>query len=207
MLEKFYEAEAESLAAQLKYVRAQVASAEEQLEKVRQLVSRGYAPTPRQLDMERMIVTMLGNERQLETNVLRAQQNIAQTKQRILDLNRERRNRVVLESQQSQAALEAAQQQLKTAKHLLVEATLIAPTLLRRNQQELAIEPMYEIVRRVDGAVEKIPAQDEVLVEPGDVVKVQKQLDTPLPLSAAPSTAPMVGAAERLLGDRPSQPR
>ena len=189
LLKDFYEAEAESMTEQLEDVRAQVESAREHLEQVTSLVAQGLAPSPRQLDMERTVVTMVGNQRQLETNILRAQQSAAEAQQRLLDLHWERRNRIVLEGQQTQAEQQKAWEELATTRQLLLEALASEPEGAQASERG-APETTYEIVRTADGVEQSFEAEEPDPVEPGDALKVRRSLELGLPQVPSLRTMP-----------------
>lgn len=178
-LQAFYEAESEALAVQSSDARTQIASAEQQLENVETLVSRGLAPSPRQFDMEQVVAGITANQRQLETNVLRAKQSVAETKQRLLDLHWQRRNKIIAESQQTEAALEAARQKLGTTQTLILEAEMEAQMMERQDEQVAASEPEYEIIRNSGSSVDKVMVDENEPVEPGDVIRVRRVLALP----------------------------
>lgn len=179
-LQAFYEAEAQSLRDQTDDAHRQLASAEEQLENVKSLVSRGLAPAPRQFDMERTVAGISANQRQLETNILRAQQSVAETKQRLLDLQWQRRNAIIAESQRTEAALEAARQKLITTQKLILDAEVVAPMRLQQQHNEdMESEVEYEIIRTSDSEVERLVVDENASVEPGDVIKVRRALAVP----------------------------
>lgn len=178
-LKEFYEAEVETITAQISDVKEQVTKAEQELENTESLVSRGLAPRPRVFGMEQTLVGMVWNQRQLERNILRSRQNIAETQQKLLTLQGERRNRILTASQQTVEDLKAAKEQLATTRHLILDAEVMVPLALHERFGSDAPEPNYEIVRRKksgDGP-DRVDAEPETPVEPGDVIKVRRVID------------------------------
>jgi protease secretion system membrane fusion protein len=63
----------------------------EQLDKIRDLVSEGYAPRNQQLDLERLVAELTATVTELQGNALRAKQTIAELRQRIVARHQEYR--------------------------------------------------------------------------------------------------------------------
>jgi protease secretion system membrane fusion protein len=79
----------------------------EQLDKIRDLVSEGYAPRNQQLDLERLVAELNATVTELQGNAQRAKQTIAELRQRILarqqDYRKETDNQLVDAARDAQA--------------------------------------------------------------------------------------------------------
>ncbi|NBS98729.1 MAG: biotin/lipoyl-binding protein, partial [Betaproteobacteria bacterium] len=79
----------------------------EQLDKIRDLVTEGYAPRNQQLDLERQVAELTAAVTELQGNALRAKQTIAELRQRMvarqLDYRKETDNQLVDAARDAQA--------------------------------------------------------------------------------------------------------
>lgn len=181
-----YENEIVSLEAQLDTERRQSELLDLELDSVRSLVERGLAPSPRQLALERNAAEIEREQRELETYILRAHQNISQSRQNIVSLRSERRNEIVTELQQTQAMIAEAGERVSTTQQLILESEVTAP--MERVRQDLiqASQASYAIIRRNDeGEAEEIAAEETSPVLPGDVVQVQRRIRASQPEAAS----------------------
>ena len=115
-------------------------------------------------------------EQGLHALILRARQNIAQLEQRTSELQSERRVKLNAEMQQTRLELEESRSRIETTRKFMVEAEVTAPTMaVRRMSKGLAKEYSFLIVRTQDGKATSLPADENTPLEPGDVIKVDRE--------------------------------
>ena len=134
-------------------------------------------------------------EQGLHTLILRARQNIAQLEQRTSELQSERRVKLNAEMQQTRQELEESHSRIETTRKFMIEAEVTAPTMtVRRLSRGLGKEFSFLIVRTQDGKATSLPADENTPLEPGDVIKVDRDDPTSHQLGAEiMSTRPIVG--------------
>jgi hypothetical protein len=169
-----YEREIESLKGQIEAERRQLASVEKELKEVMSLTSRGLSPLPRQTGLERIQAQIMSAEQGFQTLILRAQQNITQVEQRSAEVQSERRLRLNTELQQTRFELDEIFTRIDTAHKLVSEAEVTAPLGAMRRTERSMIGHSFLIVRMQGGTAANLPAQETTALEPGDVIKVER---------------------------------
>ena len=132
-----YEKEIQSLQAQIASEQKQAKAIEREIEELRALVGRGLAPAPRVLPLERTLAQAEREQRELETLVIRARQQINVSEQTIVTLRDERRGNAVAELQTVQAQVKEVSQKYNTAQRMLAGAAFSSPEL--RSSGEAAL--------------------------------------------------------------------
>ena len=122
-----YEKEIQSLQAQIASEQKQAKAIEREIEELRALVGRGLAPAPRVLPLERTLAQAEREQRELETLVIRARQQIDVSEQTIVTLRDERRGNAVAELQTVQAQVKEVSQKYNTAQRMLAGAGFSSP--------------------------------------------------------------------------------
>ena len=163
----------ESLQAQLKAQENERDLTKKELEGVASLVSRGLAPTPRQLELERVVSRMEGDRLRLETELLRTRQDISRADLSIIEARNKMSNEVTTGLRETQTKLEQSVVKMATAERLLYDSQVTYPRLLASRRQDSKTQPVYRIVRRIDGQAREMPVQDSTHVEAGDTLKVE----------------------------------
>lgn len=181
-LQGLLEAEIVSLQAEGDAISAQLASAEQELADVRSLVERGLTPAPRQLTLERLVASIAGERRAIDTAILRARQGIRQSQQRSLDYVSDRRLIAIAELQEAIAEIEAAERQIINTQQLMIESTGFSPRSGNSSLQDMT-GLRYRIIRRSGDDVEIVTADEMTPVQPGDTVEILREFD---PLGARP---------------------
>lgn len=172
-LKAYLRGEVQSLEAQIKTLDKQADLFKQEHDNVSSLVSRGLAVASRQLELERAMASMEGDRLRLETNLMKAQQDISRTDIATLDLKNKRATEVTLELRQTQAKMEETAQKSETAERLLREAEVSTARLFSRGRHESQALPAYTIVRQTGDETRSIVATETTLVVPGDTIKVE----------------------------------
>lgn len=181
-LQELLAAEISSLEAEGDAIGAQLASAEQELADVRSLVERGLTPAPRQMTLERLVASISGERRAIDTAILRARQGVRQSQQRSLDYVSDRRLVAIAELQEAISDIEEARRQTTNAQQLMIEATGAAPRLGNPSMQDLG-GLRYRIIRGSGEKAEIIGANEMTPVQPGDTVEILREFN---PMSARP---------------------
>jgi exopolysaccharide production protein ExoF len=171
-LRKVYEAEVTSLRERARLKRSEVQTVEDDLSRIRKLVDKGVAPASRASEFERLAADLRGEEEQLATQILRAEQGVTQTEQSLRSLLDGHEEQVVEELHKAEAAFHQTLEKIKTDKELLYEARVVAPVAYEQMIGEGGREVAYRIVREVEGETLRIAAGEDHEVKPGDVVEV-----------------------------------
>jgi len=163
----------ESLEAQVKVQQRERDLTKKELDNVASLVSRGLAASPRQLDLERIVSRMEGDKLRLETELLRTKQDISRADIAIIEARNKLSNEVASDLRQTQTKLEQSVVKIDTAQKLLFESQFTFPQLLAARRQDGKNQPVYRIVRRIEGQAKETLVPEAALLQPGDTVKVE----------------------------------
>ncbi len=156
------------------------------LSQVSDLVSKGIAVMPRQLAAEQSVATYESSKLDVQIASSKAQQDLAQADRDIVELRAKFRTAMATEASDVRARLDANTQRMLTARGLVRQAETAAPGLTGSGEEP---NPIYAVIRASDGAT--VPAQENDLVNPGDVVRVS------LPLSSGSTGPAESGPAQR----------
>ena len=155
----------------------QIELARKELEGVGSLAKKGLVVNSKILQSERLIVDLEGKVLDLTTAILRAKQDISKADQDQIGLRNGMKADLAIERQQVDADINEVSRQLKTQQDLSIEALSIAPAAgVGFGIGEVAVA--YTIVRKKDGKLAEIEAEEGTEVFPGDVVRVTIR-DTP----------------------------
>jgi exopolysaccharide production protein ExoF len=171
-----YEREIEAITAQIEAGKRELESVQKEFDDVMSLRQQGLSSLPRQLALERTQAQLVSAQHGLQTLVLRARQNITELEQKISGLESERRVKLNAEMQQTRLELEESRSRIETTRKLIIEAEVTAPTMTaRRGSRGHAKEYSFLIVRKQEGKATSLPADENTALEPGDVVKVERE--------------------------------
>jgi protein involved in polysaccharide export with SLBB domain len=179
----------ESLQAQLKAQENERALTRKELDSIASLVSRGLAAAPRQLEMERLMSRMEGDRLRLETELLKTRQDISRADLSIIEARNKMSGEVTTGLRETQTKLEQSMVKMATADRLLHDSQVTYPRLLASRRQDSKSQPLYRIVRRIDGAGKETPVPDSARIEPGDTLKVEIPLPDGFAEPAPPNRA------------------
>ena len=161
-----------SLQGQLVFHDKQIDLIEKELTSVTTLVNKGFAAAPREMSLERELAQFQSTRLAAETSLLRSRQEISRADISILDLRDRYTNEVTVAIRDTQAQLDEIGNKTNTAVQLLRELAMFAPRLLSMRAQANSVKPIYTIIRRGQDGDTRITANEDMLIEPGDTVKV-----------------------------------
>ncbi|WP_342165838.1 polysaccharide biosynthesis/export family protein [Methylobacterium sp. SD21] len=166
-----------------------------ELARISGLVSKGLSAMPRQIETSQTIATLESNRLDVQIAVIRARQDISKADRDILDLKDQRRNAALQEAAETRISLNQATARLEEAKNLLYQSQVRSPATVVANSEAYS-KPEYYILRRVGGKAETISAEEDDLLQPGDVVRVRPRIVDPNNPVAA-DTSSVAGKAAR----------
>lgn len=168
--------EVTSITSQIEVHDKQVESMRKELGDVKSLVAKGLSTVARQGLLERAEAQLMGDQLRLESNLMKARQEMGRVDVSILELRSKRSTETTTELRAAQQRLEELGQRMSTTAKLLYESEVIAPRFVRVAGNNEA-QPIYTIIRAQDGLSLELAATHSMLVQPGDTVK----LDLPAP--------------------------
>lgn len=173
-------------------IQAQSAAAEKQkesvareLEDTRALISRGLAPAPRILPLERTIAQIDREQRELETAILRARQQINLSNAQRLTLRDERRNTALSETQTLLAQWKELDERFETASRLIAGSMAMSSAPATETETDSMPTLTFTIMRAVGGEIRELPVAETTRILPGDIVKVFRPQEAAQPGSQA----------------------
>ncbi|MCZ8100882.1 MAG: polysaccharide biosynthesis/export family protein [Burkholderiales bacterium] len=150
-----------------------------ELEDTRGMVSRGLAPAPRVLPLERTVSQLESEQKAMETMILRARQQINLTRAQISSARDERRAVAASDL----LALRVQAQELTERYNTLVRVMADSSDLIEigdeRDSTEQIVVPAYTIVRVENGEVVERSVSETTRVQPGDIIKVTRVQSKP----------------------------
>jgi protein involved in polysaccharide export with SLBB domain len=176
-LQKLYRGEIAALQSQIESEKQQAVLVQKELDELRGLAARGLAANPRLLLVERTIAEIEGTQRNLEANIMRARQSIAQAAQQADDAKVKFRERVDSESGTVASEIRETQARVETTSQLVTEAEETAPVAIVRRLRNAGADPKYKVSRRASGnTTEDLELASHDQIEPGDVIQVDRSL-------------------------------
>jgi polysaccharide biosynthesis/export protein ExoF len=173
-LKDLYTKEAQSLENKMAIQEKQIGLARRELKSVGSLVERGLAVTSREFALERTVAELEGKMLDLQAAALRAKQEINKAERDTADLRQQRRTNILTELQDARGSIEQLSAKLNTSTALIDEATITAPRLALERSSQNAQRPAFFIVRRSGGRPITSEAEEGSIVEPGDVIRVDR---------------------------------
>jgi protein involved in polysaccharide export with SLBB domain len=176
------EREVASLTSQIESETRQLEYVKKELVKMRSLEERGLTISPRMLDLERLSAQITGARQSLETQILRARQDIHSAEQKIMEVRNAEAVLLKKDIEKTTDDLNETIALAKTQTELLAEAEF-STNIIALAKEESAIEYRFAIVRETDGGQpSEFLADESTEVAAGDVIKVER-------LTAAPRLA------------------
>jgi exopolysaccharide production protein ExoF len=180
-LQKLYRGEIAALQSQIESEKQQAVLVQKELDELRGLAARGLAANPRLLLVERTIAEIEGTQRNLEANIMRARQSIAQAGQQADEAKVKFRERVDTESEAVASEMRETRARVETTSQLVTEAEETAPVASARRLRNAGAEPKYKVSRHTSGnTTEDLEVGSHDQIEPGDVIQVDRSLPDPL---------------------------
>ncbi len=168
------ESEIVAIQGQIAANQRQKESVARELEDTKSMVSRGLAPAPRVLPLERTVSQLESEQKAMETSILRARQQINLTKAQISNARDERRALAAADL----LALRVQSQELTERYNTLIRVMADSSDLIElgdeRENAEQVVVPAYAIVRVENGQVVERTVTETTRVEPGDIIKVTR---------------------------------
>lgn len=164
-----YRQELVALDAKGKSLDRQIDLIRRELDLVNDLVAKGLTITPRKLAAEQSQASYESNRLDVQVATLRAQQSLSQADRDGIELQSRFRREALSEIAETRLRLNQNEERAHTAERLVADAE--AQMLGSDGISELLV-PSYEISRMTSSGMTTWGAQEEDLVEPGDVVQV-----------------------------------
>jgi protein involved in polysaccharide export with SLBB domain len=173
-LKTLFSKEIDSLEQKVAVQDKQIALARRELKNISTLVEKGLVVSSREFTLERTVADLESKMLDYATATLRARQEISKADRNGTDLKAQRKATIVTELQETNAALDQLQARLATAESLANEAIRTTPRLTPDRSPQTAQRYSFWIVRRNGGNSVKIAADEDTVVKPGDVVRVEQ---------------------------------
>ena len=177
-LRTVYQAEAVNLRERVRLKRIEIDTARQDLDRVAKLAERGIAAFSQTLEHERFVADLRGEEVELSTAVLRAEQGVTQSEQSLRSLVDGRKSDIIKELHDAEVELRDTAEKAKTARSLLNEALVLAPAAYHQLISEAEARMSYRIIRGEGKSMVEIPAHENDAVRAGDVIKVHALVAT-----------------------------
>lgn len=189
-----YENEIDSLAKQKEAEDRERAVVQRELDKTKDLVNRGLTTAPNVMPLERALAQIDREAQELETQSLRAQQQINAAHQEIGRLRDQFASEAATQLQTVQDELRSIAPRQQAALQILTESdSFVAENALTEGSDAMD-GLVYAIVRTTDGQKVEMAADETTPLLPGDIVKVRKRapnVGTPNTTSAIEPTRPL----------------
>ncbi|MDO1584172.1 polysaccharide biosynthesis/export family protein [Rhizobium oryzicola] len=175
-LKSLLQSEVESLKRKTDTQTRQLELAQEDRDKVSRLSEQGLALSTRLLDIEKRTAELQSTLLDIDTNSLRAKQQITQAQQDEVNLRNDWQAQRAKDLQDTEAEMEKLNLQISTSQQLVAEALAQSAEALKFDPSGKSATIHYSIVRDEGQGSKEIEANEATLVRPGDVVKVSSQL-------------------------------
>lgn len=170
-LKELYQREVVTLDSKIVAQDKQVALARREAKGVGSLVEKGLASTSREFAIERTVTELESQVLDYQTAALRAKQEIRKAERDALELQNDRKTKLQDELQDVRSKLDQLAVKLKLANALLNEIATAGPQIV--SERSTKRTPVFSILRKSGGAVQRVSADENTAVLPGDVVRVE----------------------------------
>jgi protein involved in polysaccharide export with SLBB domain len=167
----FLQREIEQLTAKDVAITSQLDATRKELGQITSLVSKGFSPLPRQLELEQNVAQIESNRLDIQLAIVRAREDISNSDRDISQLKTTRRNDELQELSETRLKLAETTEKIATVQATIMQDEARAPMTIAADKAAYD-KPDYFLARRIDGKVETIRAQEDDLVQPSDVVRV-----------------------------------
>jgi polysaccharide biosynthesis/export protein ExoF len=171
-IKALYNREIASLKGQADALKREQDAVQRQLAELRALSGRGLALTPNIITLERTLAQTQNEQLSMSTATVRAQQNIELAEQKRRDQNADRRRQHAMALQEARADAADASARRATAQDLLDEAVTTERVEGRNPGLEIMQRRIVILVRKDVKTLRETPAEDDMLLQPDDVLKV-----------------------------------
>lgn len=168
-----HEGEIASLSLQLEDVSTKLRSFEAELDQARKLAAQDLA-VHRVLPLERDLSDIQREKKQIELDKLRAERALDEARSRIAELDDRRSSEALTGLQRVKSEFRATEEQFATLSRLLAGAASYSERLESYTAAGSLPRLRYTIVRTVGDTVQELPAQEITPVQPGDIIKIDR---------------------------------
>ena len=157
----------------------QIAASKAARDKVAELQKRGLAVNTQMIAADREVAQLESSMLDLDSAALLAKQNLNKTQRDIVDLEADRRERVILELQDTDKHLDELKAKLSSSQDILQLNSSFMTNVAQKRQtspSSSSSNVVYQITRQgVDGVPFTVSADENTAVQPGDVIHVDIQ--------------------------------
>ena len=171
-LKVLLQSEVEALAKKTDTQTRQLELAKDDRDKVETLAEKGLALATRKISAEERASDIEANLLDTDTASLRAKQDISKANQDEITLRNDWQNQLAQEMQDTDTQLETVELKLSTSQALMQEAVAQSADASNIGPDGQGVNVVYTIVRDDNGTPKDIPAKENTLVLPGDLIKV-----------------------------------
>ncbi|PTM41490.1 polysaccharide biosynthesis/export family protein [Bosea sp. 124] len=172
------EREIVSIQAQSKAAEKQKESVARELEETRGLIARGLAPAPRILPLERTVAQIEREQRELETAVLRARQQINLIASQRSALQDDRQSAALAELHTILAQVKELDERFETSSRLIAGSMAMSSAPSNADETDSDAKFTFVILRPVGEEIRELQATETTRILPGDILKVFRPQDT-----------------------------
>lgn len=146
----------------------QIDLAKRERDAVDTLMNKGLTVNARQSTLEQQLAQFESSKLDISTSILRAQQELSKADRDSLELRNKFKNEVSDEIHDISLKMQETREKISTAQALLSETDGYISKASDRNTRMA-----YSIVRKIDGKVQEIAAEESTPVYPEDVIRVR----------------------------------
>lgn len=158
-----HQAQAQSYGGLLANRKIQLSSQQEELDGIRDLVSKGYVPRNRQMELERNAAELSGSVAELQGNILRTNSAIAEQKLRVIQRQQEYRNEVQTQLSQVRTEVQADAEKVKASSEELARTAIRSPA--EGQVVGLAVQSVGAVVGPGQKLMDIVPEHETLLLE------------------------------------------
>jgi protein involved in polysaccharide export with SLBB domain len=141
-------------------------------DEIRSLRTRGLVTSARDFTVASAAAEIEARLRELQTQILRAQQDVALAGQAITRLRDERRLELLADLERTEAGIVEAHRRIQTATGLLEEANAASEASGLMSPAQQLRGPDYVVIRQAGDQIQELPASDATPLLPGDIIRV-----------------------------------
>jgi len=171
-IKSLYLNEITSLRGQLAALSQEEDTIQTQLNQFRSLSAKGLALMPTLFSLERSVAQIANEKKNVETSVVRAQENVALAEQRLHERLAEKNRTDMRDLKEANDELAQVRMRIRTAGDLLTEAQITAPAEARERLAQLGQHDSFTLLRKEGDQTREIAVDESTLVSPGDVIRV-----------------------------------
>ncbi|WP_165217345.1 polysaccharide biosynthesis/export family protein [Affinirhizobium pseudoryzae] len=175
-LKALLQKEVASLEEKSKTQERQLEIAEQDRDKISRLNEQGLALSSRLLSIEERTAEVQSTLLDIDTNILRAKQQISQADQDEINLKNDWEAQRAKDMQDTEAELEKLTLQIGTNRQLMAEALTKSAEALRFDPAGRAVSIRYSIIRETADGPKEIAADEATRLQPGDVVRARSEM-------------------------------